>query len=203
MRPTAKPIGKSRPVDLACAEDRPLWVKRSLLSPANVNPSVVTAQPQPRFRRIGQCGHEEHALPRQRSGLWRDPTRRSGDPGYRLRRCARVPPTRLTSVSLHRELCEGRCVRRSLSRCARHVRGCDSLRNGARFPRGVYGPTPDRRKALTPTSAVSSTSLPRLPGDPVRTGCTARLQRRQGQGIPLCGAADPVRGYLRCRACRP
>src|SRR6266540_1958970 len=42
------------PVDLACAEDRPLWVKRSLLSPANVNPSVVMAQPRPRFRRIGQ-----------------------------------------------------------------------------------------------------------------------------------------------------
>jgi hypothetical protein len=54
VRPTAKSVGKSRPVDLACAEDRPLGVKKSLLSSANANPSVATAQPRPRFRRIGQ-----------------------------------------------------------------------------------------------------------------------------------------------------
>ena len=54
VRPTAKSVGKSRPVDLACAEDRPLGVKKSLLSSANTNPSVATAQPRPRFRRIGQ-----------------------------------------------------------------------------------------------------------------------------------------------------
>jgi hypothetical protein len=49
-----EPVGKSCPVDLAFVEDRPFWVKRSLLSPANVNRSVATAQPRPRFRRIGQ-----------------------------------------------------------------------------------------------------------------------------------------------------
>jgi hypothetical protein len=138
MRPTAKPVGKSRPVDLACAEDRPLRVKRSLLSPANVNPTEQRRSPGRASAGSASVGHNEHALPRQRSGLWRDPTRRSGDPGYRLSRCARVPLIRLASVSFRRELCERRCVRRSLRRCSRPCAGATSSTTGAFPPRCLW-----------------------------------------------------------------
>lgn len=51
--PTAAPVGKSRPVDLALPEDRPARVTRSLLSPATANPSEAPVSPRPRSRRIG------------------------------------------------------------------------------------------------------------------------------------------------------
>ena len=81
------------------------WGSKRACSP---RPTQIQAwqRRSPRRASAGSAsgGHKERALPRQRSGLWRDPTRRSGDPGYQLRRCAHGPPMRLTSVSLRREL---------------------------------------------------------------------------------------------------
>ena len=42
VQPTALPVGKSRPADLALAEDRPIRVRRSLLSRgSDEDPGVI------------------------------------------------------------------------------------------------------------------------------------------------------------------